>query len=237
MWAVALSVALWSAMADETGEDPAVENSGRDGVVASDGERSFFDVALTQRACRQFTDAPVPDQLVERCLRAATHAPSAENLQPWVFIVVRDNTLREGIGELIARAWRKGGRQHSVGRLDESLLHEVEHGAEGGIASAPVMIVVCGDSSIGLAQTLPSSVFLATQNLLLSASALGLGSAMTTLATLHSDELSGLLDLPDSVRPMAVVPIGWPARPLGPPRRLPLSERAHLDRYGAPWPE
>lgn len=237
MSAVAVSVALWSAMVEEARGDPAIEKARRDPVVASDEERPFFDVVLTQRACRQFTDAPVPDQLIERCLRAATHAPSAENLQPWVFVVVRDGTLRAGIGELIARAWRKGGRQHSVGRLDDSLLHEVEHGAQGGIASAPVIVVVCGDSSIGLAQTLPSSVFLATQNLLLSAAALGLGSAMTTLATLHSVELSELLDLPESVHPMAVVPIGWPARPLGPPRRLPLRERVHLDRYGVPWPD
>jgi nitroreductase len=206
-----------------------------DPATEPDAGRPFFDVVLSQRACRVFTDVPVPDELVEQCLRAATHAPSAENLQPWVFIVVRDAALRAGIGELMAQAWRHGGRQHSVGRLEDALLHEVEHGAEGGIASAPVIIVVCGDSSIGLEQTLPSSVFLATQNLLLSAAALGLGSAMTTLATLHSGELAKLLDLPPTVRPMAVVPLGWPARPLGPPRRLPLSERAHRDRYGERW--
>ena len=95
--------------------------------------------------------------------------------------------------------------------------------------------MVCGDTAIGLESTLPSSVYPATQNLLLAATALGLGSAMTTLATLFADELRGLLGLPSSVRPMAVVPIGWPARPLGPPRRLPLEERAHRDRYGDPW--
>ena len=55
--------------------------------------KGFFDVVLHQRAHRQFADDPVADELVERCLRAATHAPSAENLQPWVFIVVRDPAL------------------------------------------------------------------------------------------------------------------------------------------------
>jgi nitroreductase len=196
---------------------------------------AFFNVVLRQRASRQFTDQPVSDGLVERCLQAATHAPSAENLQPWVFVVVRDDQLRAGIGELTRRAWRQGGRQHSVGRLADSLLDEVDQGAEGGIGSAPVIIVVCGDSAIGLEATLPSSVFLATQNLLLSATALGLGSAMTTLATQFRDELRQLLELPASVRPMAVVPVGWPGRPLGPPRRLPLRERAYRDRYGVPW--
>jgi nitroreductase len=199
------------------------------------GSRDFFEVVLHQRACRQFTDQPVADDLIERCLRAATHAPSAENRQPWVFVVVRDDDRRAAIGDLTRRAWREGGRQHSVGRLEDSLLREVDRGAEGGIGSAPVIVVVCGDRAIGLEATLPSSVFPATQNLLLSAAALGLGSAMTTLATLFADQLQELLELPPSVRPMAVVPIGWPARAPGPPRRLAVSERAHRDRYGAPW--
>ncbi len=207
----------------------------QEGEGGAPDSAAFFDVVLRQRANRQFSDAPVDDESVERCLRAATHAPSAENLQPWVFVVVRDEKLRAGIGELTRRAWRQGGRQHSVGRLEDSLLRQVDQGAEGGIGSAPVIIVVCGDTSIGLEATLPSSVFPATQNLLLSATALGLGSAMTTLATRFADELRELLDLPESVRPMAVVPMGWPARSLGPPRRLPLRERAHRDRYGEPW--
>jgi nitroreductase len=103
------------------------------------------------------------------------------------------------------------------------------------MASAPVIIVVCGDAALGLEVTLPSSVYLATQNLLLSAAALGLGSAMTTLATIYSDRLRQLLELPGTVKPMAVVPLGWPGRPLGPPRRLPLEARVHRDRYGQPW--
>jgi nitroreductase len=203
-----------------------------DGVTTS---REFFDVVLHQRACRAFDDRPVSDEMVGLCLRAATHAPSAENLQPWVFVVVRDDDQRAKVGDLTRRAWRGGGRQHSEGRLPAGLLEEVDRGAEGGIESAPVIVVVCGDSDVGLEPTLPASVFPATQNLLLSATALGLGSAMTTLATLFADELGALLDLPPSVRPMAVVPIGWPAKVPGPPRRLPVSERAHRDRYGQRW--
>jgi len=202
---------------------------------SEDDSRSFFDVVLNQRATRRFADAPVSDDLIERCLRSATHAPSAENLQPWVFVVVRDDGLRAAIGDLTRRAWRQGGRQHSEGRLPDALLHEVDQGAETGIGSAPVIVVVCGDDSIGLEVTLPASVYPATQNLLLAASALGLGSAMTTLATRFADELRTLLDLPSSAHPMAVVPIGWPSRPLGPPRRLPLSQRAYRDRYGDRW--
>jgi nitroreductase len=178
----------------------------------------YFDVVLKQRATRQFTDQPVSDELLDLCLRAATHAPSAENLQPWLFVVVRDPGIRAGIGDLTRRAWRQGGRQHSEGRLSESLLREVDQGAEGGVESAPVIVVVCGDASIGLEVTLPSSVFLATQNLLLSATALGLGSAMTTLATLFADDLRQLLELPATARPMASTSAGERTRLPGPLR-------------------
>jgi nitroreductase len=198
-------------------------------------DREFFDVLLSQRACRHFSDRPVDDELVTRCLVAATHAPSAENLQPWVFVVVRDPLQRAAVGDLMRELWRAAGRPHSEGRLAPSLLDDVDRGAEGGIAAAPVLVVVCGDASIGLEATLPASIYPAVQNLLLAASALGLGSAMTTLATLARDRLGALLDLPSSVKPMAVTPLGWPDRPLGPPRRLPLATRAHLDTYGRPF--
>lgn len=195
----------------------------------------LFDVVLSQRACRQFADEPVDDALIERCLEAATHAPSAENRQPWVFIVVRDRDRRLAIGDLTRRAWRGGGRQHSEGRLPTVLLEDVDRGAEGGIAAAPVLVVVCADAELGLESTFASSVYPATQNLLLAAGALGLGSAMTTLAVSFAAELRDLLGLPANVRPMAVIPLGWPARPLGLPRRVPVHERAHRERYGAPW--
>jgi nitroreductase len=206
-------------------------------VPDAGGQRdpSFFDVVLHQRATRQFSDQPVDDDLVERCLLAATHAPSAENLQPWAFVVVRDPGQREQIAELTRQIWRGGGRQRSVGRLPEPLLAEVDRGAEHGIGSAPVIVVVCGDATVAHESTLASSVYLAVQNLLLAANALGLGSAMTTLATHVPGGLTDILELPEKVRPLAVVPLGWPERPLGPPRRLPVSERAHRDRYGIPW--
>jgi nitroreductase len=198
-------------------------------------DRSFFSVVGSQRACRRFADRPVGDDLVARCLEAAVHAPSAENRQPWTFVVARDAETRRAIASLTRQAWRAGGRRHSEDRLAPGLLADVDQGAETGMDTAPVIVVACGDTALGLEPTLPSSVFPAVQNLLLAAGALGLGSAMTTLATVFADELRRLLALPPSVHPMAVVPLGWPARPLGPPRRLPLRERVHRDRYGNRW--
>jgi nitroreductase len=97
-----------------------------------------------------------------------------------------------------------------------------------------VLVVVGGDTRSGTTRrSLPSSVLPAVQNLLLAAAALGYGSALTTLATFASTELRSLLELPDGVEPLVVVPVGRPARPLGPARRQPVAAKAHRERYAA----
>jgi nitroreductase len=195
----------------------------------------FFEVVRSQRACRAFRPDPVDDALIERVLEAATFAPSAENRQPWVFVVVSDPDRRAAIGSLNRRAWEGGAKSHSEGRLTPALLDEVDRGAQGGIAGAPVIVVVGGDTRLGDRRVLAASIFPATQNMLLAAGALGLGAALTTLPLLFGDELAEVVGFPFEVQPMAVVPLGWPARPLGPPRRLPVSDKAHRDGFGSPW--
>jgi nitroreductase len=196
----------------------------------------FFDVVHSQRAARSFLPDDVDDGTVARILTAATHAPSAENSQPFVFVVVRDPVLRTTIGELTARLWQGGARALEAQRLTPAFLRDVERGAMGGIAAAPVLIVVCGDTRLTFSQTMDASVFPAVQNLLLAAHALGLGSTLTTLPVVGGDELSAPLGLPPEVVPVAVVPLGHLPAPLGAPRRRPLSEKAHRDRYGTPFP-
>jgi nitroreductase len=196
----------------------------------------FFEVVQTQRAARSFRPDDVDDETVTRVLTAATHAPSAENSQPFVFIVVRDPSVRAAIGEITARLWRGGARAMEEKRLSPAFLREVDVGATGGIAGAPVLIVVCGDTRLTYPQSLDASVFPAVQNLLLAAHALGLGSTLTTMPVVAGDELSETLGLPSEVVPLAVVPLGHLPAPLGAPRRRPLSEKAHLNRYGDPFP-
>ncbi len=196
----------------------------------------FFDVVHTQRAARSFRSDDVDDETVTRVLTAAIHAPSAENSQPFVFIVVREPAIRAAIGELTARVWRGGARAFEEQRLPPAFLREVDMGATGGIAGAPVLIVVCGDTRLTYPQSMDASVFPAVQNLLLAAHALGLGSALTTMPVLAGDELSARLGLPPEIVPLAVVPLGHLPAPLGAPRRRPLSEKTHLNRYGTPFP-
>jgi nitroreductase len=194
----------------------------------------FFEVVLSQRAARSFLPDDVSEGDVRRILTAATHAPSAENSQPFVFIVVRDADIRARIGSITARIWQGGAKALEAERLSPAFLRDVDQGAMGGIAQAPVLIVVCGDTRLTYAAAMDASIFPAVQNLLLAAHALGLGSTLTTLPVLGGDELAELLGLPAEVVPVAVVPIGHLAKPLGPPRRAPFSEKAHLNRYGTP---
>ncbi|MGZ8734931.1 MAG: nitroreductase family protein, partial [Acidimicrobiia bacterium] len=125
-------------------------------------------------------------------------------------------------------------REFSRDRLTPGLFAEVDRGATGGVSDAPVLVVVAGDTTQCFESALAASIFPAIQNLLLAANAAGLGSALTTLPT-FAGNLSVVLGLPDHVRPVAVVPIGYPARPLGPPRRAPVAEKAHRERFGTPW--
>ena len=144
----------------------------------------FRAVVTSQRACRSFTDEPVADAVIEELLEAATHAPSAENTQPWVFVVVRDPELR---GRASARSPPTRGRTRAATSPATAsrpgLFAEVERGATGGVSDAPVLVVVGGDTTRCVEAALAASIFPAIQNLLLAAHSAGLGSALTTLPT------------------------------------------------------
>ena len=185
----------------------------------------FFDVVHSQRACRDFRDDDIPEDVLEKVLDAATFAPSAENKQPWVFVVVKNMETRARIAELTRQVWQGGARAYEEKHLDARILADVDKGAAAGFARAPIVIVVCGDAEAAFERTLPSSVFPATQNLLLAATALGLGSALTTLATALANDLAEAVGLPEHIKPMAIVFLGWPAKKLGPPRRVPYTEK------------
>jgi nitroreductase len=196
--------------------------------------RQFFEVALSQRACREFADEPVADQEVRQILLAATFAPSAMNHQPWAFVVVRSDEARSALATIMRELWEGGARAATEGKVPTALLDEVDLGFTKTLQNAPVMIVVAGDTRIAPAEQLPWSIYPAVQNLLLAATALGLGSALTTLGTFRAAEVKEITGLPPSSLPMAIVPIGWPARELGKPKRVPLEQKAFRERYGDP---
>ncbi|MCW2831070.1 MAG: nitroreductase [Aeromicrobium sp.] len=198
----------------------------------------ILDVMHAQRACRSYDPTvPVPDTDVERILTAATRAPSAENTQPWVFVVVRSPESREAIADLWSAGW-----QHAAADLKQalpsSLYDDLETGiGKRGFADAPVVIVVGADLERVMESRAPSSIYPAVQNMLLAAGSLGWGSCLTTGLTMEAAEhLKAVVGLPPTVLPMATVYVGAPARPLKPGRRRPLAEVTHAERFGSAWP-
>lgn len=198
----------------------------------------LLDLILGQRACRRFDPSvDVPDADVETMLEAAVHAPSAENTQPWEFVVVREPALREAVAEVLRNAWESFGSEVVKATAAPSLWRDLDDGiGQGGLADAPVLIVVGADVERVDPSLAACSTFPAVQNLLLVAASLGYGSCLTTgLTTWFADDVRRLLALPSTIEPMAAVYVGGAARALGPPRRHPARDRMHRDRWGTPW--
>jgi nitroreductase len=199
----------------------------------------LFAVMHAQRACRRFDpDGKVLDSDLEQMLEAAVHAPSAENTQPWAFVVVRDEQTRAELADWWTQLWKGGGADLVRQRLDDAaLLADLEFGfARGGLAAAPVVVVVCADLDRVDEIYAASSIYPCVQNLLLAAADLGYGTCLTTgLTTFGVDRVRQLLALPANVIPMAAVYIGVPASKLSPPRRRPAASVTYRERFGSPW--
>jgi nitroreductase len=196
-------------------------------------------VIHAQRACRRFDpDGKVPDSDVEQMLAAAVHAPSAENTQPWTFIVVREDRNRALLAAWWTETWNAGGGDFVKQSVeDKALVADLEFGcSKGGFAAAPVVIVVCADTDRVPEIYAPPSIYPAVQNMLLAAADLGYGSCLTTgLTTFGVDQVRELLELPQNLTPMAAVYVGVPARKLSPPRRRPATSLTCRERFGTPW--
>ena len=99
-----------------------------------------------------------------------------------------------------------------------------------------MLVVVAADTSRCLPVTVPSSIFPALQNLLLAAGAVGLGSALTTIATAFAAELRDAVGLPPSRRPgRGRARWAFPRSPSARPGASRSPQHTHRDRYGSPW--
>lgn len=140
---------------------------------------------------RKYRPDPVPRELIVQLLEAARWAPSAGNLQPWHFYVVTHEERRRCLATAALR--------------------------QDFVASAPVCIVVCAEpersarhyGERGRHLYCLQDTAAATQNILLAATALGLGSCW--VGAFDEDQVRSCLNIPDRLRPVAIVPVGYPA--------------------------
>jgi nitroreductase len=186
----------------------------------------FFDVIAARHSVRTFRPDPVPDELVTRCLEAARVAPSWRNGQCWHFVVIRDAGI---IGQLAA--------QRTFGYPINSWLR-----------SAPCVIIACADPSQSGTHAAPHGdlpywavdTAIATQQLVLAATALGLGTCW--IGGFQEDGVRRMIGAPDRIRIVALTPLGYPAEREGmmgrvvksiaqSRKRKPLDQIAHYDRW------
>jgi len=171
-----------------------------------------------RRATREFSAAPVSVPVINKLIDAAIWAPSAVNQQPWLFTVVRDQTLLDKISAESKKhmlAQLEGGSGHPGFRehLANPAFHIFYH--------APVLILISALQQGGWAI---EDAALAAENLMLAATAEGLGTCWIGFAQrwLASAQARKLIDLPAQYLPVAPIIVGHPKAAIPPvPRKTP----------------
>lgn len=204
---------------------------------------AIYTVMDARRDIRRYRPDPIPEEIIMRVLRAGHHGPSVGHSQPWRFIMITDDAIRE---QACVMADRCRIRQASF--LDEIAKRNLLDLQLEGIREAPVGIVVACDRRaphqgiLGRA-TFPDadmwSCASAIENMWLAARAEGLGMGWVTL--FEPDELNSLLTIPDGVETLGWLCLGWPdERPPSPglerrgwSKRLPLEDVIIHNR----WPD
>ena len=195
----------------------------------------LFEAMSSCRAIRYLKPDPVPENLVEQVITAATWAPSPGNSQGRDFVVVTDKAKRETIGNAIENAM--GSRVAAIQRPDKThrlLLDGTQH-LLATLKTCPVLIFVCGKAiypyEAPRESFVWSSIYPAAQNLIVAARALGLGTVFTTFQGVAESVIRETLDIPDDVLIGCMIPMGWPDRNFGPVNREPYERVVHHDRW------
>jgi len=164
-----------------------------------------------RRSIRAFKNQDVPAEIVQKLIDAAQWAPSAGNIQSWEFIIVRKPEIKR--------------------RLVEAALGQMF------IEEAPVVIVVCANenrSSEGYGmrgKTLYciQDTAAAIQNVHLAAYSFGLGTCW--VGAFREEEARKILEIPNGIRPVAIIPVGYPAETPLPRSRRPINKMVHYETF------
>lgn len=163
----------------------------------------FAEVITKRRSVRHFMKREVPDEDVRALLEAAILAPSAGNIQPWRFTVVRSLAARQRLGSALVQPWA---------------------------TAAPVVIVVSVDPRPCAARYGDRGRYLyaiqdtaaAVEHILLAAVDRGL--AACWIGAFDEDKVRAAIGLEPPITPVAIIPIGYSAEAVGRPVRRPVSE-------------
>ncbi len=166
-----------------------------------------FEAIKTRRSIRKFKNREIPDDLTEKIIEAGMYAPSARNQQPWHFILVTRQELKEKLMKAHPYA---------------SMLRE-----------APLAILVCGDTDLELSHGYwPVDCSAATQNILLAAHNEGLGSVWLGVypRTERINAIRTIFSLPPNIQPLSLIALGYPAEDKKVPNRF-NRDRIHINGW------
>ena len=213
----------------------------------------FVDVAKTTFAAREFTDDPVPDDVLYRIFDTARFAPNGGNRQGWKVIVIRDEETKKSLGELCWAPMRVAAAQTRAGEVywqsvtptsvnieeaadDESLpiaIPMFEH-----LEKVPVVCIVVVDLNVvaSMDQYLDrvgvvsgASVYPMAWSALMAARNEGFGGTLTTLLAAQEPAVQELLDLESYEAVAAMLTIGRPPKQLSKLSRKPVEEFVFLE--------
>ena len=201
----------------------------------------LWTVMSTATAVRRYRDEPVGDDVLDRCLLAASWAPSGGNGQPWRFVVIRSQEVRDVITAAAHSTWEvmkdfyripeDSGADDPKTRVLRTM---AEHMQIGG--AAPELVLFCVQPQRGTTELQQAgSIFPAVQNFLLAARAQGLGAAITLWHGHCDAELRASIGIPADWKIATLLTVGWPRGGHHPVRRKPLSAAAVTDKWDQPW--
>lgn len=202
----------------------------------------FLKLVKTRRSIRSFKADPIPDEYVERIIEAARWAPSGANSQPWEFIIVKGEQIKDKIVDIV-NEHSEFSRKVELTR-EEHLRFPAIAGPvrEPGFRNAPVFIILCGDPRTKEAYPLltmltrgdshfTSSLASAFLYMTLAATALGLGSQWVSATgnPFVKSLLKGLLEIPEKLEVYDMLVLGYPTYE---PKPRFVRERVDMVHYG-----
>lgn len=177
----------------------------------------LIEVIRSRRSVRNYKPDPVSDEVINQVIEAAKWAPSGNNSQPWEIVVLKDRTLMKKVNDI---------------------LHEVHGSKNKQEFGAPVTLLVLGDPRYSDAypkgpfreEIFQASLSAAVENMLLAATALGLGGSLwKTVSATAGVKIKDLLGIPQLYFLKVMLPLGYPTRPVKAPRKRDVV--VHENRY------
>jgi nitroreductase len=212
----------------------------------------LYEVMRTTAAIRDFTDEPLPDEVLHTILENARFAPSGGNRQGTQVVVVRDLATRERLVAITEPGARRYHAQRAAGETPWSAHASSRVTAEDveqtvvppsvtePLRRAAVVLVVCVDlravaaldkdlDRVGIVGG--ASVYPLVWNILLAARNEGFGGTITTMAIAEEPALKELLGIPEPFAVAAVVPLGRPVKQPTRLTRADVDQLTHLERW------